>query len=38
LDNVYNIDPAEAIKTVNRLKAEALGNSTQPEALKTSVV
>ncbi|HAI53389.1 MULTISPECIES: lysophospholipid acyltransferase family protein [Acinetobacter calcoaceticus/baumannii complex] len=38
LDNVYNIDPSEAIKTVNRLKAEALGNSTQPEALKTSVV
>jgi len=38
LDNVYNVDPSEAIKTVNRLKAEALENSTQPDPLKTSVV
>ncbi|EOC9307222.1 lysophospholipid acyltransferase family protein, partial [Acinetobacter baumannii] len=38
LDNIYNIDPTEALKIVDRLKAEALKTSTQPEPIQTSVM
>ncbi|MFI7918278.1 lipid A biosynthesis acyltransferase, partial [Acinetobacter baumannii] len=34
----YNIDPTEALKIGDRLKAEALKTSTQPEPIQTSVM
>ncbi|MNU52076.1 Lipid A biosynthesis lauroyl acyltransferase [compost metagenome] len=38
LENVYNIDPNEALQIVAKLKAEASKSSVKPSALKTSSV
>ncbi|MND55243.1 lysophospholipid acyltransferase family protein [Acinetobacter calcoaceticus] len=38
LENVYNIDPNEALQIVAKLKAEASQSSVKPSALKTSSV
>lgn len=38
LDNIYNIDPNEALQIVAKLKAEASQSSVKPSALKTSSV
>ncbi|MBJ9720858.1 lysophospholipid acyltransferase family protein [Acinetobacter calcoaceticus] len=38
LDNIYNIDPTEALQIVAKLKAEASQNSVKPSTLETSSV
>ncbi|MBO9531249.1 MAG: lysophospholipid acyltransferase family protein, partial [Acinetobacter oleivorans] len=38
LDNIYNIDPAEALQIVDKLKAEASQISVKPSTLETSSV
>lgn len=38
LDNIYNIDPAEALQIVAKLKAEASQSSVKPSTLETSSV
>lgn len=38
LDNIYNIDPTEALQIVAKLKAEASQNSVKPSTVETSSV
>ncbi|MGK3627695.1 lysophospholipid acyltransferase family protein, partial [Acinetobacter sp. A11] len=38
LDNIYNIDPNEALQIVDRLKAEASQTPVKPNTLETSSV